>query len=151
VNIPDAADEIIRHVMPPALFMGFATKSALVAIIALTVALAHAWLLGFPIVILLQKCQWFHWWLVIATGMLVGGVPSAVCSWPYFSGNGSGYSARNGTKMVAYIVHGEPTWDGWKMYIESVAYMAIWGAASALGYWSIWRFLTRLQGSDAGG
>ncbi|MBM7129533.1 hypothetical protein [Dyella mobilis] len=135
--------------MLPALFFGFATHSVLVAVIALVIALAYAWILAFPIILLLQKRQWFRWWLVIAAGALVGGVPSAICSWPYFSGKGSGYSAWDGTKLVAYVVDGKPTLAGWKLYADTVTQMAFWGAGCALCYWLTWRLLKGLEGRDA--
>ena len=62
-----------------ALDEGFAFDTRL---IAFTIALAHAVVLGLPAYFCLRELRLMHWWMSIISGFTIGAVPFAIFSWP---------------------------------------------------------------------
>lgn len=96
---------------------------------AFVVALAHAILLGAPLLAILWWKRWIGWLTAAAAGFAVGAAGIAFLTWPLA---GSGSSWVNG---VATRTDGVPTPAGWIDYLQGVAMFGALGAAGGLGFW----------------
>lgn len=104
---------------------------------------SFAWIvcLGLPAFLYLRHRALVRWWSAAFTGFLQGALPCALVTWPYRPAQGNGYSVGDGHKMVAYVVNGIPTREGWINYLYACAQAGLLGAFTALVFWLAWRSL----------
>jgi hypothetical protein len=125
---------VLVAALVPAIFFG-------VDMLVFVVALLWVVLLGLPAFLLLKHLGCVRWWSAIVCGFVLGALPIAIVSWPYHPGRDSGFSAWDGHRMVAYVVHGLPTHAGWLKYVHDFCSMGLMGAASAIVFWCVWRLV----------
>jgi len=125
----------------PAIYFGVPDQSLRGGLLAFVFASVWVVLLGLPTFFLFKRYGWVRWWSASIAGFILGLVPMALVSWPYHPGVDSGYSAWDGQRMVAYVVHGIPTPAGWVQYLNSSCGVGLLGAASAVMFWVAWRLV----------
>ena len=123
----------------------FGLQQPNVAVLAYLLALLWIALLGLPTFFFFKRQGRVRWWSATVAGFLLGTMPDAIFSWPYRPDRYSGYSAWDGKKMVAYVVHGRPTHAGWDQYLHGLCFTGLLGAASAATFWLVWKLIA---GSD---
>ncbi len=111
-----------------------------IAFLAVLIAGAHVAFLGVPSFLLLQWKNAVTWWTPIALGFLLGCLPLAILSWPH-SDSGSSASHWQDGRMVATVIDGVPTKDGWIEYAQGIAAMGGYGALGGVAFWLVWRVM----------
>jgi hypothetical protein len=111
-----------------------------VFVTALVISAAHVLLLGLPAVWLLHSLGRLRLWTLLAAGYIGACLPMAIWSWPVDPpGMRSSYSYGNGSETIVAKVDGVPTLAGWLDYVQSVAFVGLFGGIAALAFWWVIR------------
>jgi hypothetical protein len=110
------------------------------AILALLVSGGHVLVLGLPAFLSLKHLKMIRWWSSIVAGVLLGGGPAEIFTWPMRSSKSDASAGYwHAGKMVQTMVSGVPTAAGWIQYAESVGYLGMYGAIGGIAFWLVWR------------
>jgi hypothetical protein len=119
----------------PAIFVAMLGGSLQVVLIAFSIALGHAVILGLPLALLFHAKRWINAISSIGAGFLVGILPAGIFTWPLL--HGPDQASVDG---VPTVVDGMPTLAGWISYAQFLAFLGACGALAGLTFWLILKF-----------
>lgn len=127
------AAALIAALLPAAVF-AMVAGSLKILPLAFAVALAHAFVLGLPLFLLLRRAGWANGFSATAAGFGIAALPLGALTWP-LNHSGARYSSWIGPERVPTVVDGSPTLAGWLHYLETLAQFGAFGALGGLAFW----------------
>jgi hypothetical protein len=112
-----------------------------VVTIAFWIALAHAIILGGPLIVIFWWKRWINSFTATVAGFGVGAIGVAIFTWPLRHQDLQSSAWSNG---IQTMVDGAPTFAGWLQYLYGVGTFAAFGALGGFAFW-LWLSSTVLE------